>query len=409
MSLLSLRSPATSHLNNPTSLPLRPDVKGQGNRFMNRSLRLFSVKGIDIRLHITFPLIFAWAALQFSQIYGGVSGAVFGLAAITILFVLVTLHELGHSFAARYYGIPVEQIVLSPIGGVAQLRRMPDKPIQELVISVAGPAVNVAIAVFLGVMVLGAGLSATAMLTGLSGAGGATFAALLSYVFISNLFLAVFNLIPAFPMDGGRIFRALLAMRMDYARATQIAATVGRVAAVMMGFYAIFNGSIFMVFIAIFIFTAAGREASYAKVKYALGAYTVQQTYSQSAYRLNPTSTLEQAHNLSAYTGQREFAVVDGSDLVGFLDGKTLTQALRSYPSYTAVSEVMSRQIATVTPGTDLFETQQRMTEAQIESLPVVLASTPNHYLGLITRQHIMDLFRMVQAAPPIIQGSTSA
>lgn len=376
---------------------------------MNRSLRLFSVHGIDIRVHITFPLIFAWAALQFSQIYGGVSGAVFGLAAITILFILVTLHELGHSYAARYYGIPVEQIVLSPIGGVAQLRRMPDKPFQELIISIAGPAVNVAIAVFLGALVVGAGLSPAAMLDGLSGAGGATLIALLSYVFVSNLFLAVFNLIPAFPMDGGRILRALLAMRLNYAQATRIAATIGRGVAVLMGVYALFNGSIFMIFIAVFIFTAAGREANYAQVKHALGAYTVQQTYSQSAYRLSPTSTLEQAHNMSAYTGQREFAVVDGSQLVGFLDSKTLAQALRSYPGYTAVSEVMSRQIATVTPGTDLFETQQRMTETQSESLPVVLASTPNHYLGLITRQHIMDLFRMVQSSPPIIQGSSSA
>jgi stage IV sporulation protein FB len=326
-----------------------------------------------------------------------------------MLFVLVTLHELGHSFAARYYGIPVEQIVLSPIGGVAQLRRMPDRPFQELVISIAGPAVNVAIAFFLGALVLGTGLNLAAMVEGISGAGGATFAALLSYVFISNLFLAVFNLIPAFPMDGGRILRALLALRLNYSQATRIAATIGRGVAVLMGTYALFNGSIFMIFIAVFIFTAAGREAGYAQVKHALGAYTVQQTYSQSAYRLNPASTLQQAQNLSAYTGQREFAVVDGSELVGFLDARTLAQALRTYPNYTAVSEIMSRQVATVTPGTDLFETQQRMTEAQIESLPVVLDSTPNHYLGLITRQHIMDLFRMVQSTPSIIQGGSSA
>ena len=374
---------------------------------MNKSMRLFTVKGIDIRVHFTFPFILIWAALQFGQIYGGISGMVFGVVAITLLFILVTLHELGHSYAARRYGIPVKQIVLSPIGGVAQLQRMPDKPSQELVIAIAGPAVNVAMALVLGALALLSGVSPTNLIGGISGAEGATLAALLSYIFVSNLFLAIFNLIPAFPMDGGRVFRALLAMRMNYASATRIAANVGRGVAVLMGLYGLFNGGIFMIFIALFIFTAAGREADYAQVKDSLGGYTVQQTYSPTAYRLSPSSTLQQAQNMSAYTGQREFAIVDGGQLVGYLNAQQLRSAMAAYPAYEPVRTFMSRNVSPVTPTTDLFETQQLMVQAQTEALPVV--NLANQYLGLVTRQHISEFFQMVQSSPPIIHGQSSA
>ena len=126
---------------------------------MNRSIKIFSIRGIDIKLHITFPIILLWAAWQFWSITGNISGAFFGVVAISLLFVLVTLHELGHSFAARRYGVPVQQIVLSPIGGVAQLARMPDNPWQEFVIAIAGPAVNVVIAILMALGAWMAGLN----------------------------------------------------------------------------------------------------------------------------------------------------------------------------------------------------------------------------------------------------------
>jgi hypothetical protein len=284
---------------------------------------------------------------------------------------------------------------------------MPDKPAQELVIAIAGPAVNVAMAVLLGALALFSGVGPANLINGITGADGATLAALLSYVFVSNLFLAIFNLIPAFPMDGGRIFRALLAMRMNYASATKIAANVGRGFAVLMGLYGLFNGGIFMIFIAFFIFTAAGREADYVRVKDSLGGYTVQQTYSPTAYRLSPSSTLQQAQNMSVYTGQREFAIVEGDQLVGYLNAQQLRTALATHPNYVPVSTIMSQDVSPVTPTTDLFETQQRMVQAQTEALPVV--NLANQYLGLVTRQHISDFFQMVQTTPPIIQGQRSA
>ncbi len=373
---------------------------------MNKSLRLLTIKGIDLRVHITFPLILLWAAYQFGTLFGSVNGALFGVVAVSILFILVTLHELGHSFAARMYGIPVKQIVLSPIGGVAQLARMPDNPKQELVISAAGPAVNIFIAFLILAVGYAFGLDWLALATTFSAAESATLAALISYIFISNLFLAAFNLIPAFPMDGGRILRALLAMRLNYAQATHIAAAIGRVVAVLFGIYGLLNGGLFMIFIAFFIFTAAGQEAKYTEFKHALEGYTVEQAYSQSVYRLDSSYSLEQAKNLMAYTKQSEFPVVDGVWLTGYLTQAALNTALQTNPTYIPVSTVMNRQIKPVTPATGLFEVQQRLVEEGRASLPVVANS--GHYLGVITHQHIAQLFKQVQT-PPIVPGTPSA
>ena len=373
---------------------------------MNRSLRLLTIKGIDIRIHITFPLILFWAAFQFGTLFGSLNGALFGVVAISLLFILVTLHELGHSFAARMYGVPVEQIVLSPIGGVAQLKRMPDKPVQELVIAVAGPAVNILMAFLIAALGLAYGLDIMSLTTAFSGSESATIAALISYIFISNLFLAAFNLIPAFPMDGGRILRALLAMRLNYSKATNIAAMIGRIVAILFGIYGLLNGGLFMIFIAFFIFTAAGQEAKFTLYRHALDGYTVQQAYSSSAYRLHPSYSLEQAKNLTAYTGQREFPVVDGEWLTGYLTRPALSEALQSNPSYIPISSVMDSHIRPVTPETGLFEVQQRLVEESKEGLPVV--TDTGRYLGVITHQHIAELFQQVRT-PPIVPGSPTA
>ena len=373
---------------------------------MNKSLRLLTIRGIDIRLHITFPLILIWAAYQFGTLYGTLSGAMFGIVAVTLLFILVTLHELGHSFAARKYGVPVEQIVLSPIGGVAQLQRIPDKPVQELVIASAGPAVNVIMAFVIMAAGIAYGLNIPSIASSFSGSESATLAALISYVFLSNLFLAAFNLIPAFPMDGGRILRSLLAMRLEYARATSIAATIGRVVAVILGIYGLLNGGIFLLFIAFFIFNAAGQEAKYTRVKHTLNGYTVQQAFSPSAYRLSPTYSLEQARNLTAYTGQKEFPIVDGDRLTGYLTRSDLDAALRAKPSHIPISSIMDNGIRPLAPDTGLFEAQQRLVAEARESLPVVART--GRYLGILTLQHIAELFRQAQI-PPIAPGAPTA
>lgn len=373
---------------------------------MNKSFRLLSVSGIDLRLHVTFPLILAWAALQFGLMFGTLNGAIFGVVAITLLFILVTLHELGHSFAARAFDIPVKQIILTPIGGVAQLLRIPEKPVQELIIAIAGPAVNIIIAILMAALALSFGIDIGTLIGSFGRLSDTTFMALFSYIFVSNIFLALFNLIPAFPMDGGRILRALLAMRIDYVRATRIAAGVGRVAAVGLGIYGLLNGNFFLIMIAVFIFGAATQEARATKARHLLQGYTVQQAFSTSSYRLEASYTLQQAANMMAYSGQRDFAVVSGEQFVGFLPHSILSDALRTYPGHTPISTIMLQNVRPVTETADVHSVQERLMSEGMNALPVTTVN--GRLLGLITRQHIADLYRLVKSKPSIIPGPQS-
>jgi stage IV sporulation protein FB len=285
--------------------------------------------------------------------------------------------------------------------------RMPDKPGQELVVAIAGPAVNVVIAILMAAVALPLGIGTTTLLSGLSGMAGTTAVALFSYVFVSNLILAAFNLIPAFPMDGGRILRALLALRIDYARATQVAANVGRVFAVLFGIYGLMTGSFFLIIIAFFIFGAATQESRMTIVRHVLRGHTVQQAFSPTSPRLEPSYTLQQAANMATYTGQRNLAIVSGDRLVGFLPHEVLQEALRSNSPYTPVSEIMRTNIRPVTPSSDLFRVQERMQTERLDALPVV--SDIGRFLGTITRQNISELFRLAQSQPPVISGSRTA
>lgn len=363
---------------------------------MGRSLRLFTVRGIDVKLHMTFPLILVFAAFQFGLATGSAAGALFGVTAISILFALVTLHELGHSFAAQHYGVPVQQIVLSPIGGVAQLREMPDKPAQELVIAAAGPAVNFAIAVLMAVMlpVINVQLISPAQI--LAGQGGFGLEALFSYVFVYNIFLALFNLLPAFPMDGGRILRAVLAMRMDYTRATNAAATIGRIAAILMGLYALFNGAIFLALIALFIFNAAGQEAQLVSRRRALDGLTVEHVYSPGALTLTPAMTLRQASDLMVLGRQADFAVVEDGLVLGLLGRHDLARARQTQQAHTAVRDVMHSDVATLVPHDTLLGALAQMDQSRLDALPVVIAG---RYAGLLNREQIMS---RLQATGPI-------
>jgi Zn-dependent protease len=214
---------------------------------MNWSWKLGRVAGIDLYLHPTFLLLLLYVGLT--------QGGFLSMLMVAAVFGCVLLHELGHAMAARWYGIPTQDITLYPIGGVARLERMPRKPGPELVIALAGPAVNLAIAAGLAVV----GLMGAALVPGWAGPGSIVpgFLGLLGTV---NLVLAAFNLIPAFPMDGGRVLRALLAGGLGRLRATEIAATVGRTLAVLFGLYCVLNGELLQAVLAAFIYFAAGAE-----------------------------------------------------------------------------------------------------------------------------------------------------
>src|SRR3990170_1550124 len=246
---------------------------------MNWSIKLFKVKGIDIKVHLTFVLILIWAAYRWSVSTGeGAQGALFGIVATLLLFVSVTLHELGHSFQALKYGVKVRDITLMPMGGLAQMEEIPEDPNKELRIAIAGPLVNFGIAALL----IGAGflLDARALVSLKelqASLGGVSWSGLLAYLTSANLMLGLFNLIPAFPMDGGRVLRALLAKKMDHAKATRIAAQVGQGLALLLGLWGFMVGSWTLVIIAIFVWMGAGQENQGVQVKHTLGETTVGQ------------------------------------------------------------------------------------------------------------------------------------
>jgi Zn-dependent protease len=228
---------------------------------MKKSLRVGTVSGIDVFLHWTFLVMMAGFFVFYLYTWGSVVAALAGIGLMATVFVCVVLHELGHAMMARRFGIPTLDITLYPIGGVARLQRMPREPRQELWIALAGPAVNLAIAgvLYLVIGALGQPLAASAAL--------ASPANVLGALMWFNLLMVGFNLIPAFPMDGGRVLRAGLANRIGYSRATQIAGVIGQFIALLMAIFGIFSGQYTLIFIAVFVIFAAQQEMKHAIMK----------------------------------------------------------------------------------------------------------------------------------------------
>jgi Zn-dependent protease len=229
---------------------------------MRSSLKIATISGIEVRIHVTFILFLAWIWFSYYQI-AGVSGATQGVLFILAIFTCVLLHEFGHAFAARAFGIQTPDITLLPIGGVARLNRIPDEPWQELVVAVAGPLVNVVIA---GVLIFV--VHQAAPLDQLESIENPRIQ-LLAKLASVNIILVLFNLIPAFPMDGGRVLRALLAMAMPYSRATWIAARIGQILAICLAAYSFFgpDKNPMLIFIAYVIFIGAQQEAAMARIR----------------------------------------------------------------------------------------------------------------------------------------------
>ena len=228
---------------------------------MKWNWKLGEFAGIGVYIHATFLFLIAWIALIEWQATRTLGGMLAGVVFTLLIFLSVVLHEFGHALAARRYGIRTNDITLYPIGGVARLERMPEEPRQELWIALAGPAVNLIIAAFL---YIGLGLTNALLPLGAFGLAGSSLAERLA---VANLTLLAFNLLPAFPLDGGRVLRALLALRMDYLRATQLAARIGQGLAVVLGIAGLFSNP-FLVMIAFFIWIAAAQELEMTRQRY---------------------------------------------------------------------------------------------------------------------------------------------
>ena len=246
----------------------------------------------------------------------------------------MVLHEFGHALTARRYGIKTRDIILLPIGGVARLERLPTNPLQELKVALSGPAVNIVIAfgLFLWLNVT-ASFEPIQKLTVTTGS-------FVERIMAVNLFLAVFNMIPAFPMDGGRVLRAILATRKEYSQATQIAAGIGQGIAVFFGFIGLFYNPL-LLFIAFFVWIGAAQEASMTQMQSAIGGIPVQQAMLTDFKSLYKNDSLERAIDLTLAGSQKDFPVVDNGRIEGILTQTDLLKALSSRDQYPTVTSVM--------------------------------------------------------------------
>jgi Zn-dependent protease/CBS domain-containing protein len=355
---------------------------------MSWSLPIFRIAGIQLRIHITFLLLIAWLAFGYYA-QGGSAVAASRVIFVLLLFLCVVLHEFGHAFAAKAFGINTPDITLLPIGGVARLERMPEEPVQELIIAVAGPLVNVVIA--LGLFVAG---GSQALLNPATVEGGGLIAQLLTI----NIMLVLFNLLPAFPMDGGRVLRALLATRMSYARATQVAATVGQGFAFVFGFLGLLWNP-FLIFIALFVYIGASQEAALAQMKDVARRFPVSSAMVREFRTLSENASLQEAVDALLATSQHDFPVVDDTGSVaGLLTRHDLIAALRKNDPDLRVGDVMRRDIPTVTTGTRFEVAFRIMQECNCPAVPVL--DRMKRLVGLLTPENVTELM-MVQSAMP--------
>lgn len=355
---------------------------------MKWSTRIGTFAGIDVYVHTTFLILIAWVGFAHWQDGHSVAAVLAGVAFTLSLFLCVVLHEFGHALTARRFGIRTRDITLLPIGGVAQLERMPDDPRQELWVALAGPAVNVVIAGGLAIVLLVSG--GFAPMDSLDVATGS----FLERLMIVNIGLVLFNLLPAFPMDGGRVLRALLALRMDYSRATQLAANVGQGLALFFGLVGLFSNP-FLVFIALFVWIGAGQEAAMTQMKSALGGIRLERAMITDFRTLAPNDSLARAVELLLAGAQQDFPVVEDGAVVGILTRSDLLTALARRDQDAPVAAVMRRDFC-VADAADQIETAlERLQAHECHTVPVVSRGT---LVGLLTMDNVGE-FLSVQTA----------
>ncbi|HEX5132551.1 MAG TPA: site-2 protease family protein [Candidatus Krumholzibacteria bacterium] len=349
---------------------------------MKWSIRIGSLFGIPVFIHVTFLLFLVWIGVMGWREAQSMSAALAGVMFVLSVFACVVLHELGHALTARRYGIPTRDITLLPIGGVARLEKMPDDPRQELWVALAGPAVNVVIAG--AIFLLSRVPVSPAAMESFSITGGS----FLGRVMFVNVFLVLFNLLPAFPMDGGRVLRALLATRMEYARATRLAAIIGQSMAFLFGFAGLFINPM-LIFIALFVWIGAAQEASMVQMKYSLSGVPVGSAMVRDFRTLRQTDTLENAIQLTLAGTQRDFPVVDGDHMVGVLTQKEMLSALARAGASVSVSEVMQREFVVVDAAEMLDTAFRRMSASRCNTAPVTFQGK---LVGIVTMENIGEL-----------------
>ena len=332
---------------------------------MRSSFRLIRIFGIDIKLHVTFLLflVFFYAVLGPK-----------GIALILGVFLCVTIHELCHSLAALHFGIKVKKITLLPIGGIASMSEIPRNPYQELMISLAGPMSNILILVifyyplrtFLG--------TTNFMYPFMSIIGRAQFTgqfSIMAYVYWLNLVLAAFNLLPAFPMDGGRVVRALLSYKMGYKKATEVAVRMGHIFALLFAYIGIVHGHIFLLIIAVFVYMSASSEGLQVKVSETIRNYSVKDVLGREFTAVSPSDSLGRVLEMVLHTHQEDYPVVKDGRMVGFLTKRGFIEGLHVKGKEAFVSDIMRTDIPAVAINAKLHDVRKLMQKYNTRALPV--------------------------------------
>lgn len=350
------------------------------------SFQIARALGIPVRVHFTFLLLLAWFAFAAPARGQSPLAAVFLLL---MVFLCVVLHEFGHAAMARKFGIPTHEIVLYPFGGVARLDSMPSGR-AELLIALAGPAVNVVIASVLVVPTIAGLRSHGGDVQALLAGGGA-----IPTLFSVNIMLVLFNLLPAFPMDGGRVLRALLSMRLGQERATEIASAIGQGMAMLLGAAGLFLPSVFLLFAALFVFLGAGHEAMYVRQREQVLGRTAREAMITKFETLAPTDTLATASRYLLETHQADFPVIDAWNRVaGVLTRGGLMRALAGSGPQTPVLEVMERGFRRIGPDEPMEHAMHLLREAPGSA---VLVLDGDQLQGMITLENLTEFIEIAR------------
>lgn len=355
---------------------------------MKWSWKIARLAGIDIYVHATFFILIVWIGLSFWIVGGNLAAVINGVIFILALFACVVLHEMGHALTARRYGIRTQKIILLPIGGVAAMESMPDDPKEEIAVALAGPAVNfvIALAIWLWLSV-----STTTMhIEQFSLAEGS----FLGKLMVVNIILAVFNLLPAFPMDGGRVLRAALSMRMTHNRATQLAAKVGQGMALWLGLIGLLYNP-FLIFIALFVWIGAAAEASTEQVKSSLHNATAGQAMLTDFKVLSPDDTLSHAIELTLAGSQKDFPVLVDGVMVGVLTQDDLLKGLQAQGEQYHASAWMQKDIQSADINESLEKVLARLQACHCSLISV---TEDEQLVGIINLDNIMELIKIQTA-----------
>jgi Zn-dependent protease len=346
---------------------------------MKSSINLGKIFGIDLKINITFLFLLIWVAFSSLLTGASIGNAFTEVLFIIALFGIVVLHELGHALTAQGFGISTKDITLLPIGGVARLEKMPEDPKQELLVAIAGPAVNLILAGLLTFGLLVSGFFNQPISLGMVESN------LWIRLLTANVTLFLFNLLPAFPMDGGRVLRSLLSLRMGAVKATKIAANIGKGAALLLGIAGIFFNP-WLVLTAIFVWVGASSEANTVLLQESVKDLQVRDAMISRFYQVEGNQALGSVMDLSIQTGQQNIPVTSNGHFLGIIRREDLLNALQRYGDRAPAYAAIGLEPEALSPTMSLKDALLKFAENQV--LPVI---EDGQLIGFITPQSIQQ------------------